>query len=209
MADQYQQPFGKQLIPGDQWLWTVSLPDYPPSQFTLKYAFRGPKVNGPGLLDITATTATNGSDFSLTVAPADTEVLDPGFYGWGMLVFDGSNNRTELARGTVELIPDLVAQDGGYDPRTFELRMLGALEALLLNVAARVEDEYQINGRMLRITPRDKLLMMRDDFVSRVRRQQIECGELPPQTNQVQGAFGDASNPVLVRLWKNFPGNSA
>lgn len=187
MADQYRQPFGKQLIAGDTWVWTVTLPNYPPSAYALKYALRGPST-----LDIDATAAANGSDFALAVAADDTEKLSPGFYGWGMLVFDVDGNRTELARGVVELIPDLVAQNAGYDPRTFEARMLSALEALLLNVGARVEDEYQINGRMLRVTPRDKLQLMRDDYLSRVRRQQVESGERSPQANQVKVAFGPA-----------------
>lgn len=199
------QPFGKQLVAGDTWQWTVTLPDYPPSQFELTYAFRGPSS-----LDAVGITAANGSDFSIITSKTNTEALTPGLYAWSMYVVEtATGNKTELGRGTVELVCDLASQEAGYDPRSFNRRMLAALEALLLNVGARVEDEYQINGRMLRVTPREKLQAMRDTYYARVRREMIESGELPPSTNQVRVSFGDPTDPVLVRLWKQFPGTGA
>ena len=204
MADQFQQPFASQLVAGDDWSWTVSVQNYPPSSYTLKYFLRG-----PAKLDLAAVAAPNGSDFMVTGASADTSKLQAGVYGWQMCVFDAAGKRTELARGQVEIIADIASQDAGVDDRSWVKVSLDAVRAVIQGRASRVERQYMIAGRELQLLSPEDLLKLEGQLAARYRREQIESGQLPPQTNQVQAAFGDASNPVLVRMWKNFPGNSA
>lgn len=200
-----QQPFQKTVIAGDTWQWTVSLPDYPPSAgYTLKYFLRGPSK-----LDIAATTATNGSGYAITVPSADTEPLTAGVYAWSMCVFDASSNRTELARGQVEVLADIASAGEGTDGRSWVKRSLDAVRAVLEGRAGRIEREYTINGRQLQLLAPADLIELEGYLAARYRRELIQSGQLPPQTNQVHAAFGDATNPELVRLWKNFPGNNS
>lgn len=204
MADQYAQPFGKTLVAGDAWSWTIGLSNYSPALYTLKYFFRGPSK-----LDLTATLAADGVSFAVAAMPAQTEAMQAGAYGWQMCVFEiATGNRTELARGQVEVLADIASQDQGYESRSWVKISLDAVRAVLQNRAGRVEQEYTINGRQLRLMSPKDLLDLEGTFAARYRRELIQSGQLPASTNQVQGSFGDPTNPVLQRLWRNFPGNS-
>jgi hypothetical protein len=199
------QPFaGKQLVAGDTWNWTIELDDYSPAQYTLKYSFRGPSA-----LDLTAVAAANGSAFNVIATGAQTSPLLAGTYAFQMSVFDASNNRTELDRGNVEMLADIAAAVAGAEERSWVKQMLDAIQGTLLGTASRQEQEYQVNGRSLRLSSRTELLKIESEFEGRYRKEQIACGALPPQTNQVHACFGDPTNPILVRLWKNFPGSSS
>lgn len=199
---QIDQPFGPQLIAGDSWSWTLDLSDYDPVTYTLKYFFRG-----PGTLDLVATAS--GNSFKVTAAGTDTSALPPGIYAWSMCVFDASNNRTELDRGQVEVLLDIAGETAGLENRGWVKISLDNVRAVLQGRAGRVEKQYMINGRELQLLSPQELVNLEGYLSSRYRREQIESGELPPASNQVKVSFGDASNPVLVRMWKNFPGNSA
>ena len=200
-----EQPFaGKDLVAGDTWNWTIQLDDYSPAQYTLKYFFRGPSS-----LDLLATPSADGSEFTVIAAGAQTSPLASGTYAFQMCVFDASGNRTELDRGNVRIWADISTQAAGIEERSWAKQMLDAIRATLLGTATRQEQEYQIMGRSLRLASRTELLKLEGEFAARYRREQIECGALPPQTNTVQVAFGDPTNPILERLWKNFPGSSS
>lgn len=201
---QLEQPFGIQLVAGDTWSWKVNLSDYSPTAYTLKYFLRGAST-----LDLTATPSSSGTGFDLTAASAVTSPLAGGPYAWQLCVFDVSNNRTELARGTVDIVADIAVQEAGIDLRSFNRQMLDAIQKVLLGTASRVEAEYQVNGRMLRLYDRETLVKLEGKYAWRVQNELIRNGQLAPSHNQVRQAFGDPTNPVLVRMWKNFPGSGA
>lgn len=199
---QIQQPFGSQLIAGDTWDWTLNLQDYDPAVYTLKYFLRGPNT-----LDIVATAS--GTAFNAKTLSAATAVLSAGIYAWSMCVFDASNNRTELDRGQVEVLADIAGETAGLENRSWVKVSLDAVRAVLTGRASRVEKQYMINGREVQLLSPQELIALEGYLSSRYRREQVESGQLSPNSSQVQVSFGDASNPVLVRQWKNFPGNSA
>jgi hypothetical protein len=201
--EQLAQPFGTELVAGDTWSWTVSLSNYSPQVYTLKYFLRGPST-----LDLLAVPDPSGTGFKLAATPTQTTALNPGTYAWQLCVFL-SADRTELARGTVNVVGDLQAAEAGLDQRSFNRQMLDAIRAVMLGTASRKEAEYQINGRMLRLYDREKLMKLEGTYAWRVQNEQIKNGELASSHNQVRASFGDPSNPVLVRMWKNFPGSSA
>jgi hypothetical protein len=269
MADSsIRQPFGPQLIAGDDWSWKVSLTNYPPSEFTLKYFFRGPASGAS--LNLTATEDLSGTEFLISASGAQTSPLPPGVYGWqlcvyntlgagawqpghaysiGDLIYDGQaiqkcttpgtsdlappawndtlhattsesspslvvwtcqgpGARTELDRGQVEIVVDLSTLSVPYDGRSWVKKALDAVRAVLAGRATRVESQYMIAGRELRLMAPADLMKWEGHLLARFRREQIESGQLSPSYNQVHGAFGDPTDPVLERLWKNFPGNS-
>jgi hypothetical protein len=81
----FRQPFGKQLIAGDDWSWRITLHRYPPTAYTLKYFFRGNCENAT--LNVVATIDEDGQQYDLAVPNSLTESLPPGVYAWQMCVF--------------------------------------------------------------------------------------------------------------------------
>ena len=182
---QIQQPFGKQLIAGDTWSWTITLPDWTPAGgYTLKYFFRG-----PGKLDILATASADNASFVAAATPTQTEGLPAGTYEWQLCVFDASNNRQELARGEVEVLPDIASQTQPNDNRSWVKKTLDAIRANLQGRASRVEQEYMVAGRQARLLTMKELLDAEGEFAARYRKEQIDSGQLKPSTNQVRVRF--------------------
>jgi hypothetical protein len=202
------QPFGQKLVAGDTWKWTVTLDDYPSSQFTLKYFFRGVDQ-----LDAVATGS--GNDYTISIPPTATGTnpqtgkLNPGQYLWQMCVFDASNNRTELDRGSVEVLADIsqAGSDGAsVEGRSFVKQALDNVRQAILNYSGRVEQEYQIGNRIVRCKSLRDLLELEGILQWRYKRELIESGQLPPATNDVRASFGDPGGVVIQRF---FPGSSA
>jgi hypothetical protein len=185
-----QQPFGAQLVAGDKWSWTgIDLSDlgYSPSTYTLKYAFRGEKV-----LDLLATASTSGAGYDVTATPTQTAALTAGVYGWVAAVFDASNNRTEIARGTVTIIPDIFAMtlaNAPHDLRSWVKASLDAVQAVLQGRASRVEEEYQIAGRMLRLIPGPELLLLEGELSRRYESELQSSGQIDSGSNQILARF--------------------
>lgn len=195
MADQ-TWPFGKQQTAGDAWSWTIDLtPNYAAGAYTLKIFLRAVNaVSGTVKLDLPATA--QGSLFAIAAAGSDTSPLAPGDWSWQVCVYDANNNRTELDRGTLAILGDISAAAGVFDGRTFAKQMLDGIRANLKGIAGRVEQEYQIGGRHLKLMTRTELLKFEGEFAARVRREAIENGELGPQTNNVHFRFGPTSGSV-------------
>ena len=179
-----QQPFGTKLIAGDTWKWTVPACGYSAADgWTLKYFFRG-----PGKLDVTATTGDDGG-FAIEVPAATTDV-PAGTYAWQIIVSNASGERREIARGTVEILPNIEKQGEGYDGRSWVKRTLDALRAVLEGNATREEKYYQIAGRSIGFMSVSELTDQIERFEAKYRREQIEAGQLSPNHNMVHVRFG-------------------
>jgi hypothetical protein len=196
MAGQSQQPFASQLIAGDDWSWTLGLPDYPAAQYTLKYFLRGP-ANGDSL-DLTASTAPNGSDFLLTATADQTKNLGSGTYGWQQCILDGDGKRTELGRGQVQILADIASQTAPYDARSFVKKTLDAIQAVIQGTAGRVEKQYMVAGRELQLRSFDELTKLEGEFLNRFKREQIESGQAAGDSNLIRAGFPAADSQVGV-----------
>jgi hypothetical protein len=183
-----EQPFGNQLIAGDTWTWTEELTrvgiGYSAADgYILKYFFRGPSV-----LDLVATSDTNATGFAIAATPTQTKALQPGTYQWQQVVFL-NGDRTELGRGTVEVLADIQSAAAGAETRSFVKQTLDAVQAVITKRASRSDLEYMVAGRQLRSIPMMDLLKIEGEFKARYRREQIENGTLPPGTNQIRVSF--------------------
>jgi hypothetical protein len=181
-----EQPFGQSLVAGDTWNWTVDLsnetvPYSPSAGYTLKYFFRGAQS-----LDLMA--SASGSAFSVTATPAQTKALPPGIYAWQAAVFL-SGDRTELARGTVEILPDISSQDVGFETRSWVKQSLDAVRAVLQNRAGRIEKEYQIAGRMLMLLTPDELLKLEGDLTERYQKELRDSGQIARNSSRIVARF--------------------
>jgi hypothetical protein len=98
----------------------------------------------------------------------------------------------ELGRGTVEVLADIskATAGSGADFRTQNRRTLDAIRAVLEGKATRVEQEYQVGGRMLKLVPYAELREMEADYTNRVANEEIAAGTRDPNSNMVHVRFG-------------------
>jgi hypothetical protein len=185
-----RQPFGENLIGGDSWNWTLRLEDVDVESLagaTLKYFFRG-SGSTDQKLDITAEASTDGT-FQFSATSEDTVKL-VGSCTFSLCLFDADGNRTELVRGTVNVLPDVESADGTTDLRSWTKRTLDAVKAVLEGRASRVEEEYQIGGRHVKLFSPSELLKLKGDLQSAYNRELVESGQKRSNTNQVRVGFG-------------------
>jgi hypothetical protein len=181
-----EQPFGQSLVAGDTWSWTVdlsneSVPYSPSAGYVLKYFFRGAQ-------NLTVQATASGSAFLVTASPTQTGALPPGTYSWQAVVYLNTD-RTELARGTVTVLPDVEAQDAGVETRSWVKQSLDAVRAVIANRASRIEKEYQIAGRMLMLLAPEELLKLEGELTERYQKELRDSGQIARNNNKVVARF--------------------
>lgn len=179
-----------QLAAGDTWKWAIADCGYSAADgWTLKYFLRG-----PARLDVSATASDSGTfEVSVPGSGENSSDLPAGTYAWQAVVVSASGERIELARGTVEVLPNIEKQDAGFDGRSWVKRTLDAIRAVLENRASRIEQNYQIAGRSLGLTDPRTLLQLEGEFAARYRAEQIASGQLPQDSNTIVASFGPSS----------------
>ena len=135
------------LTVGDNWTWTASS-GYDPATWTLSYAL----VKTGDQIQIT--TSDNGDGLHLVdVASVTTAAYTAGTYDWQAYITDGTD-RHQIARGTVEILPDYDAAGAGLDDRTHVKTTLDALEALIAGKATKDQANMSIGDVSLgRLSP--------------------------------------------------------
>ena len=168
---------------GDTWYWPATVADFPATEWTLKYAFRGLALS---VIDITATA--DGTDYEITVIAATTAAYLKGTYNWVAYVEKGTGDATErytVGQGTVTLLPYLGAATGATDNRTHARKMLDSIETALESAAPKAAIvSLTVNGKSVQYK-RDDLLKMRAQYRREVAK---EVG----QDNLVRIQFGSA-----------------
>lgn len=140
---------------GDTWAWdrTDLSADYPASTWTLTYTF----INADSKFQITA--ASDGDDFSVSVAASTTATRRAGTYTWVAKVSAAGEVYT-IDSGTLEVLPD-IATVNTYDGRSHAKKVLEAIEAVLEGRASTDQQEFTVAGTTLRRTPVEDLLRLR------------------------------------------------
>jgi hypothetical protein len=175
------------LVGGDAWNWIVE-PDVPvPSGGALKYFFRGPKAQ---TLDLNGTINADGT-VSFAATGLQTSAL-VGSIAWQLCLFDADQKRTELGRGSVDVLPDIASQSAntGFDGRSWVKRSLDNVTAVLEGRAGRVEESYVIGGRQLKLMSPDELLKLQGDLQTKYEKELASVGQKVPGANQVLVRFG-------------------
>ena len=133
------------ITAGDSASWTRSLADYSASDgWTLSYAFIKVKVPAAPLL-IAATAS--GSDFLVSLTPADTQFWPDGEYnGQGYVTKAGE--RHTVWTGSLEVMPDYVTA-GAVETRSIAQQTLDSLRAALLRLSTKQVTRATIEGVQL------------------------------------------------------------
>jgi len=155
----------KQISAGDTFKWTVSFSDYPASDgWTLAYAFR----NATQKIDISATP--NGDSFDVLVAAATTAAYVAGDYSWSAFAEKGSERYTADS-GRITILPNLEV-DAPVDARSFNRKMLDAINATLQGGSSSVVAEYTIGNRSIKYLTQDELQSAKRLYEQRVAREE-------------------------------------
>jgi len=117
-----------ELIVGDTWAWTKSLPDYPAGGgWVLTYYVK----NEAASFQITCTAS--GNDHLATVLAATSGTYAPGTYRYWARVVNGAQSFT-VSQGDIKLLPN-PASTGAFDSRSMSARIVEQLEQLALRRA--------------------------------------------------------------------------
>lgn len=144
----------------------ADLSAYPAPEWALVLHLRGPKA-----INLEATA--DGSAHRFAADAATTASWTAGEYWYALRAKKGADV-LEIERGTVRVLPDMVAAGDGYDGRSQAQIALAAIDAVLQNRATIDQERYRINNRELYRTPIADLLKLRSFYVEQVRREQ--CG---------------------------------
>ena len=144
------------IAQGDTVEWTVSLSEYPATEWLLNYYL----INTSG--KITLTGSPNGTDHEIKLAATDTATYIPGDYRWTAKVTDIATSSIvhTVGVGDMTVTPD-VSSLNTYDPRSWAEIALENVEAVLANRATLDQESYSIQGRSLSRTPIQDLINLR------------------------------------------------
>jgi hypothetical protein len=120
--------------------WTRSLSNFPASAWTLIYTFRSPSHS------FAVTAAADGDGHVASIAASASADIPAGDYTWQAIANDGALDFKQVDAGRLTVDKDLALADDGYDTRTFNKRMLDAIEARLEGTADRDDISYSTEG---------------------------------------------------------------
>lgn len=144
------------FIAGETLTWSKSLSDYPASEWTLKYSFKGPTSTGLAGSDVTATA--DGEDFLVEIASSSSDDLSAGTYrlvGW---VESGSEKHYVYDEDCI-VRPAPAA--GVLETRSTNKIIVDAIDAVMQNKASLDQQSYKIADRELVRYQPDQLLKFR------------------------------------------------
>lgn len=151
------------ITAGETVAWTKTLPDYPATAWTLKYALQ---ASGKELITLTA--AASGAAHAITVAAATSAAYAAGVYVWTAYVEQGST-RTTVARGTVTIAASPLAALGS----THNTRMLALIQAALEGRIPNGLESTDIDGQRIDRTSVEILEALERKYQARVQAEQF------------------------------------
>jgi hypothetical protein len=150
-----------QITAGQTLSWTKTVPNFPATSYTLKYALQA--GNKP-LITIVATAS--GSTFAVAVTAAISAAFAPGVYTWTAFVEDipDAIARTIIARGTISILPSPLQALG----TTHCSRMLQLIEQALEGRIPNGLESTEIDGQRIDRIPVRDLKSLRDKYRAEV-----------------------------------------
>lgn len=147
----------KKLIQNSTATVLLELSGYTPVEgWAATLALRGPgKANAEGVV--------LGSGWSVVI-PTN---LTKGRYWWQVIVQRDGEQHAPLS-GELEITPDLLAEEAGFDGRTEAEIALENVDAALAGRASNVVWNYEINGRKIQYYSVDQLKKLRAVLVTKV-----------------------------------------
>ena len=157
------------IIAGDSISWTKSITKYPATIYKLTYYFRG-----VGSFDIEATA--NGNDYLVSINPTTSGAYSAGLYSWESKISKISGGEVyTIASGKTLVKASLTTQSIGYDPRTYNEKLLDAITSLLDNTASKADVlSFSIGGRSISKMDYSELLKLQSKLKWKVKNENYE-----------------------------------
>lgn len=143
----------RSFIAGATVVWKKSLADYPATEWTLKYAFRG-----AGATDVNVTATADGDDHLATIASATTTALAPGAWYWQAWVEKGTE-KFFVGEGQTTVRKSLSAiASATHDGRSEAEIIYSKLVDLVKTKSVMLQQEYTIAGRQMQFDTHESLI---------------------------------------------------
>jgi hypothetical protein len=141
---------------GDSFQVRISSNDFPPaSGWTLAISLRGPsKYDGNAGVD--------GTAYLFNVPGATTKTWAPGLYWWQLRVSNNAGEVHTLSKGRFEVVTDYSAvTDQNFSDKSPAEKCLDALLASQAGNATQTQQEYRIDGILVRsIEPGQRIMLI-------------------------------------------------
>lgn len=155
------------ITAGETLEWTKTVPDFPATTHTLKYALQ--KAGQTALIAITATAS--GSDYAVAVAASVTVLYTPGVYTWTSYVESGAT-REVVERGSVTILPAVTTAQAS----THATRTLALIEAAIEGRIPNGLESTNIDGQQLDRIPMMDLMRLRSVYQNLVAQEANRAG---------------------------------
>ena len=177
---------------GDSLIFQDSYSLYPASQYTLSFVI----VNAANRYTFTATA--DGDNYDVNVTHATTALWTAGDYQYFASVTDGTITVT-VESGSVTILQSYAA---AFDSRSYNKKMVDAIDAVLTGRVTGDVASYSIAGRSITKIPIAELRTMRDRYyayyLDELKAERLARGEWSSKTIKVR--FGPATyNPFTVK----------
>jgi hypothetical protein len=141
-----------EIISGDTYEYDVSSPDYPASDgWTLKVTY----TNAAAFKRVTAATADNGTDYTVTLAVADTTALSAGTYDVLEAVEKPSSGtvteRHTISRYSVTVKANIAGISAATDMRSHAQKMLTLIQTAMELSAGREYVAISVDGQQTQL----------------------------------------------------------
>lgn len=123
-------------------------------------------LRGPSQINLAAS-----PDGKFSATATATAEWTPGAYWWTIRATNDAGEVSELGKGAIEILPDMLAAEPGFDGRSDNEKALDAIDAVLEKRASLDQERYRINNRELYRTPIAQLIKLRAFYAAAVARE--------------------------------------
>jgi len=155
-----------QYVAGNSLTYTVTLPDYPASQYTLTLWLAG----GSTPTKLSKAASASGDSFVVHLSGGDTEggLLPAGVYVW-VHRLTKSGVAVDVERGTVNVLPNIAVAGASAFQSDIE-RQLAIVEAACEGRLTEGMESFIIHGRSVTLIPMSQLWKIRGQLRAQLKR---------------------------------------
>ena len=130
-----------------------------------------------------------GDEFEAEIPAATTAAWHPGKYEWFAIATNGDDKRN-VGRGRVEILPDVQAATAGVDTRSHAARMVDLIQAMLEGRATTDQQEATLDGVALKRYTWDELAVLRAKYMSELSAEQARASGRKRSTIRIKFTGG-------------------
>lgn len=157
--------------------WKIYREDYLPASYVLWiYLLKNDKQ-----------ISIEGSDYGdnhhfFEVTAAVSALWEEGEYKFQYVAISGSD-KWPCGEGSIEITPSFILKTGGHDTRTYNEKVLKAIQNSILRIASKTESEYSINGKSLKRFTLKELREEENIYIDKVAKEKAKAEKTNGRNN--------------------------